>query len=150
MDYMFYASLSFKRKLSGAAWVHSKASQNFMFEGSSGSISRAVYMLSPAPVTTFVTHQYVTRRPLLERELVVHTPTIASVSTSPFNTPTCPKCGTFEKSGRVSCCAPGGAWFKNCGGAGNRNVDHRWFEGMQACKRKFKANGCRYILAQTK
>merc|ERR1719201_3088543 len=46
---------------------------------------------------------------------------------------TCPKCGTFKKSGRVSCCAPGGAWFKNCGGAGNKNVGHRWSEGTEAC-----------------
>merc|ERR1712037_324506 len=47
----------------------------------------------------------------------------------------CPKCSTFEKSGRLSCCAPGGAWYRNCGGAGKRDVDHRWFEGVQACKR---------------
>merc|ERR1712032_1428143 len=46
----------------------------------------------------------------------------------------CPKCGTFEKSGRNSCCAPGGAWYNNCGGARNKNVDHKWFEGVAACK----------------
>ena len=46
----------------------------------------------------------------------------------------------YRKSGRVSCCAPGGAWFKNCGGLGSKNVDHRWSEGVKACKRKFKAN----------
>merc|ERR1712203_897227 len=45
-----------------------------------------------------------------------------------------PKCGTFAKSGRVSCCAPGGAWFKKCGEVGNKNVDHRWFEGTEACE----------------
>merc|ERR1712224_1191878 len=71
------------------------------------------------------------RRPLAGRELIVHTPGATSVTTA--NTP-CPKCGTFGKSGRVSCCAPGGAWFKNCGGASNRNVGHRWFEGVEACK----------------
>ena len=48
----------------------------------------------------------------------------------------CAKCGRFGKSGRVSCCATGGAWYKNCGGAANKNVDHRWFEGVEACKRK--------------
>ena len=49
---------------------------------------------------------------------------------------TCPKCGAFTKSGRVSCCAPGGAWFKNCGGARNGNADHKWIEGVTACKGK--------------
>merc|ERR1712224_652194 len=39
-----------------------------------------------------------------------------------------------KKSGRASCCAPGGAWYKNCGAAGNSNVDHMWFEGVRACK----------------
>ena len=52
----------------------------------------------------------------------------------------CPKCGTFEESGRVRCCAPGGAWHKNCGGAGNRNADHTWFDGVEACRRKSTAN----------
>ena len=51
-------------------------------------------------------------------------------------TVTCPKCGTFKKSGSFSCCAPGGAWYKNCGGTGNRNVEHRWSEGREACKCK--------------
>merc|ERR1719305_1436371 len=46
----------------------------------------------------------------------------------------CPKCGTFKKSGRKSCCAPGGAWFKNCGGIRQTKVDHKWFEGVAACK----------------
>merc|ERR1719506_1195424 len=49
-------------------------------------------------------------------------------------TTTCPKCGSFGKSGRVSCCAPGGAWYKNCGGDANKHADHRWFEGVEACK----------------
>ena len=48
----------------------------------------------------------------------------------------CPKCGTFSKSGRVSCCAPGGAWYKKCGGVGDSNVGHSWLEGTKACKRK--------------
>merc|ERR1719201_1325614 len=62
-------------------------------------------------------------------------------TSTPVITPTvthktkCPKCGKFKQSGRVSCCAPGGAWFKNCGSAGSR-VDHRWFEGTEACKPK--------------
>merc|ERR1711934_458561 len=43
-------------------------------------------------------------------------------------------CGTFLKSGRVSCCAPDGAWYKHCGGVGNRNADHMWSEGVEVCK----------------
>merc|ERR1712037_381513 len=62
----------------------------------------------------------------------VITPKIAS-------TMTCPQCGTFAKSGRASCCAPGGAWYKNCGGVSNRNAHHRWFEGVETCKLKMVA-----------
>ena len=48
----------------------------------------------------------------------------------------CPKCGTSSKSGKRSCCVLGGAWFKNCGDAGDRNFGHTWAEGIQACKSK--------------
>ena len=46
----------------------------------------------------------------------------------------CRKCGTIAKSGKRSCCARGGSWYKNCGAAGSTNVDHRWYEGIRACK----------------
>ena len=46
----------------------------------------------------------------------------------------CTKCSTVKKSGKRSCCALGGAWFKNCGDAGDRHFDHTWSEGIQACK----------------
>ena len=46
----------------------------------------------------------------------------------------CPKCGTIKTSGKHSCCARGGAWFKNCGDVGNTQFDHTWIEGIQACK----------------
>ena len=46
----------------------------------------------------------------------------------------CTKCSTFKKSGKRSCCALGGAWFKNCGDAGDRHFGHTWSEGIQACK----------------
>ena len=99
-----------------------------------------------SPVTkaiTQVTSHYVTRVPLPDRELIVRAPTTRLVGTPSATsmiatTITCPKCGSFAKSGRVSCCAPGGAWYKNCGGAGNRNVDHRWSEGLESCTRKFR------------
>ena len=145
MDHMFDDAHSFGRKLCGAAWVHSKASKKVMFAGSSGSITRKACTSA------------VTRRPLPDRELIVYTPITMSVSmpaltSTTTNTMTCPKCGTFERSGRVSCCAPGGGWFKNCGGAGNKNVEHRWIEGVEACrKRKFtKSGACGHILSQTK
>ena len=47
---------------------------------------------------------------------------------------TCPKCGVFKKSGRASCCAPGGAWFAECGGADSSNAAHKWSEGVKACE----------------
>merc|ERR1712032_833458 len=120
----FSFATSFKQKLCGAAWVNSKAEQDRMFQGSPGSISETVCASASLP----------------DRELIVRTPSPKSVS-APAITPTmaktmtCPNCGTFKKSGRSSCCAPGGAWFKNCGGARNRNVGHKWFEGVAACKR---------------
>ena len=46
----------------------------------------------------------------------------------------CTKCGTTKKSGKRSCCARGGAWFKNCGDAGEVKFDHTWAEGVQVCK----------------
>ena len=49
----------------------------------------------------------------------------------------CPKCGTLKKSGKRSCCAPGAAWFSNCGGSGDAKFDHTWTEGIQACKGTF-------------
>ena len=46
----------------------------------------------------------------------------------------CPKCGYIKKSGKLSCCAHGGAWFKNCGDVGDRKVNHTWIEGVKSCK----------------
>ena len=46
----------------------------------------------------------------------------------------CPNCGIITKSGEMSCCGHSGSWFENCGSAGNANVDHTWYEGIQACK----------------
>ena len=139
MDSMFYETLSFKQNICGATWIDSKASKIEMFAGSPGSI--------PERECTETTHDHVTRRPLPGRELIVRTPTGTPVRASAFtskilNKMTCPKCGTFGKSGRVSCCAPGGAWYKNCGGAANKNADHRWHEGTETCKRKSEANAC--------
>merc|ERR1712048_644256 len=117
---MFSGAASFERNLCGDAWVHSKATKTDMFKDSRGKI-----MLVPC---TSVTYADASRQPIPERELIVHLPTTTSVGAR------CPKCSTFGKSGRVSCCAPGGAWYRNCGRAGNSDVDHKWFEGVRACK----------------
>ena len=46
----------------------------------------------------------------------------------------CPKCGTIEKSDKLSCCGRGGSWFNNCGRDSNSKFDYTWYEGIQACK----------------
>jgi hypothetical protein len=116
-----------------------------MFLGSSGSVSESVCTSAPTSATT----QVAKRHPIPERELIVRTPITTSVSTLSFTSKIlrkmrCPKCSTFAKSGRGSCCAPGGAWYKNCGGAANKNLDHRWSEGVEACKRKPEADAMLY------
>ena len=55
-------------------------------------------------------------------------PTLANNSFS------CPKCGRTSKSGKRSCCARSGAWFKKCGNFGDAKFDHTWAEGIYACK----------------
>ena len=48
--------------------------------------------------------------------------------------PVCPKCAAIKKSRKLSCCAPGGAWFNNCGTNGDSRSEHTWTEGVRACK----------------
>ena len=67
-----------------------------------------------------------------------------SVSLSPAPTATattsslvCPRCVRVKKSGRRTCCARGGAWFRNCGAGGDTRFDHTWAEGLQACSGLF-------------
>jgi hypothetical protein len=55
MDYMFLDATLFKRKLCGAAWVHSKARRTVMFAGSSGSIPETVCTAPTATSPAFVT-----------------------------------------------------------------------------------------------
>ena len=126
MKHMFFKASSYNKELIGDAWVYSNAEKVDMFGGSSGSI------FTQGPTTTEDTYIYDRRRmPLPDRELIVRTPTSTILSKT-----RCSKCGRFAKSGRVSCCAPGGEWYKNCGGASNTNVHHKWHEGIEACKRK--------------
>ena len=62
-----------------------------------------------------------------------------TTSISSLSMTVCPKCGSVKKSGKLSCCARGGAWFKNCGDGGDSNFDHTWVEGIEACKGMFSA-----------
>ena len=48
----------------------------------------------------------------------------------------CSQCSTLKKSGKLSCCASGGAWFNKCGDAGDKNFNHTWVDGIQACNGK--------------
>ena len=64
----------------------------------------------------------------------IHTEAPATISTFVVR---CPKCGTNKASGKISCCARGGAWFKKCGDADDTEFDHTWAEGTQACESKF-------------
>ena len=59
-----------------------------------------------------------------------------AMSTSRMASSVCSKCGTTKVFGKLSCCAPGGSWFKNCGDADDTMIDHTWAEGVQACKSK--------------
>ena len=52
----------------------------------------------------------------------------------------CSTCSTFKKSGKVSCCAPGGSWFNKCGSAGNLERRHTWYEGIQVCNSVARAS----------
>ena len=139
MSSMFQSATSFRQELCGHAWVHSTASKSMMFKGSPGSISQTECHASPL-------------QRWLARWRVASTPTISSLTTAGVASSTiqCQNCGTFKKSGRVSCCATGGTWYKKCGDAGNRSAGHSWLEGVEACKRKSKLSGCRCTLMHIK
>ena len=49
------------------------------------------------------------------------------------NKSTCPKCGIVKKTGALSCCASGGAWFEKCGDLDDTKFAHTWAEGIRAC-----------------
>ena len=63
----------------------------------------------------------------------MHVKTPADTATT-ITVSVCPRCGIIGKSDKMSCCARGGSWFKNCGGAGNARLQHTWYDGIQACK----------------
>ena len=123
MDYMFNLAASFNRQLCGAAWVYSPATRKDMFVGSLGSIAMS-------PCLEEQSQRWLARWRVASTSIAVllATPGVSSVFII------CTKCGIFKMSGRVSCCAPGGAWYKKCGGEGNTNVGHSWLEGVEACE----------------
>ena len=61
----------------------------------------------------------------------------------------CRKCGIIKKSGKRSCCARGGAWFKNCGDAGDPTKDHTWADGMEACNGLASSNPVKSMILLT-
>ena len=170
MAYMFKGATSFDRKLCGISWVRSTARKDSMFLGSSGSISTTVCTptrtFSPTVCTdAILSNTFIDVKRVIKAIYATSTSMRATVPTiNPAGTPTgmptstptatstvaapviassmaCPKCGTFKKSGRVSCCAPGGAWFRMCGSDSNANVEHTWIEGLRACKGKLVTDG---------
>ena len=60
--------------------------------------------------------------------------TTKSLSIASSSSKQCPKCSEMKKSGKLSCCARGGAWFNKCGDADDTKFDHTWAQGIQACK----------------
>ena len=61
------------------------------------------------------------------------TPVRKSLSLVGSSNNMCLKCGITKKSGKLSCCARGGAWFKKCGDVGDTKFEHTWTEGVDAC-----------------
>ena len=102
---------------------------------------------SPAPFRMITARVNRPRQAGPDRELIAKTSLSTSV-TSAFNisaitkTVACAKCGTFKHSSRLSCCAPGGAWFKKCGVAVEAGVEYSWSEGVEVCKRTSTAKTC--------
>ena len=134
MAKMFLDAPSFGQQPCGTAWVHSTANKSRMFEGSHGSIPSKVCPTSSP------------QRWLARWEIAATPITSLTTLQVALTSVICPNCSTFTKSGKLSCCAPGGSWYKNCGGAGGRNFDHSWLEGVEACKCKSKRDTCLFTL----
>ena len=78
--------------------------------------------------------------PLCFFDQYVHVNAAATTTIGPI----CFKCGSTKKSRKLSCCARGGSWFKNCGDNGDSKFEHTWVEGVQACK-KTRLTECKDI-----
>merc|ERR1712025_496443 len=108
MDSMFSEATAFKQELCGASWVRSTATNQRIFEGSHGSISQKICSASPQ-------QRWLARWQVAKKN-----------SSETSANKACSKCGKFTKSGKVSCCAPGGA--------ANSKFEYSWIEGVEACK----------------
>ena len=66
------------------------------------------------------------------------TTTVTTISTAKRVPPSrnCAKCVGNKKSGTLTCCGRGGAWFDNCGNPGDTDFDYTWGQGIRACKSK--------------
>ena len=60
--------------------------------------------------------------------------TPATTTTATARVLACPKCRTVKRSGKLSCCARGGAWFGKCGDPGDSEYAYTWLEGIEACE----------------
>ena len=49
------------------------------------------------------------------------------------NSDACSVCATSKHTGKLSCCASGGSWYKKCGSPGDTRFYHTWVDGIQAC-----------------
>ena len=67
-----------------------------------------------------------------------------NVSTESLAPTTCSTCGIEKNTGKPSCCAPGGSWFKDCGYHGDPSFRHTFVEGLEACARRFRVRACAY------
>ena len=76
----------------------------------------------------------------------VRSGTLTAPLVMPTSKTVCPKCGNANKSGKRSCCARGGTWFKRCGDVGDTNFNHTWTEGILSCQSKLTM---RYIWWRT-
>ena len=82
-------------------------------------------------------HQWVPMSTVCHCVINGHVPTEAESTMNLFaarGRDECLICAISKKSGKRSCCARGGAWFKNCGDVGDIKFDHTWAEGMHICK----------------
>jgi len=159
MNRMFYDAKSFSRTLCGREWVQSKAKQNSMFTGSSGSIDEACRLTAATTMSTSACSKCFasqsgklsccasggswfnkcgkagdskfdhTWAEGVEACKATTAPTITKAISS-----VCSKCGIIKKTGISSCCARRGSWFQDCGDAGDENFGHTWLEGIQSCK----------------
>ena len=78
----------------------------------------------------------VMRKPYSDMRIPTGTtsPTTSPSTSTPPASEVCPKCGTMQPHGKVSCCGVGGTWFNKCGRIDDPNFEHTYADGLTACK----------------